>query len=497
MKQESDSKPLQEVQKYFVDPRHPESAEDLAQFSADAIRVMAEIYATGGRIDDMSLNTQEWLTTHEDMVDRLKGVLGNVLAEESQTRRFDEKFMGQIHPQGSKIAALGNLIAAYMNTNTVVCEVSKSENKMESEVLNWFADLFGYDKQEFSGNVVSGGTTANMTALWAAREKKKMELEEQKMHAKPLYVVGTQMAHYSIAKACNMLEMQFVEVPSDHFKTDPNAMEKTIQEIQKKGGAVVALIGLAGETETGLIDDLDALADIAVKHGVHFHVDAAYGGPFILSNSKELFDGIHRADSITVDPHKLMFTDYPSGVILFKDKRVQMLIEKNMKERARYLLKTGTQCDTSARNYGMSRVEGSMGSAGVISTWATIQLLQKEGLSALLNHTLDMTKYAYDKVNASSVLRALHKPEINTLLIGLSQDIKDAFSKEEYNAIVDEARSRLEKAMGYYVSCNNEVDEGWNAFRLVPTHPYSTNTDVEILLTHLEREVVELLEEND
>ena len=79
--------------------------------------------------------------------------------------------MGQIHPQGSKIGILCNFIAAYMNTNTIVKDVSSSEHAMEHEVLDWCAKLFGYDPNNASGNVVSGGTTANIAAMWVAREK--------------------------------------------------------------------------------------------------------------------------------------------------------------------------------------------------------------------------------------------------------------------------------------------------------------------------------------
>ena len=121
----------------------------------------------------------------------------------------------------------------------------------------------------------------------------------------------------------------------------------------------MAIVGLAGETETGMIDDLHGLADVAKKNGVYFHVDAAYGGPFILSRVGHLLQDINQADSITVDPHKLLYTPYQAGAILFKDKRNHMLIEKGMRQQARYLLRNevrqGHLDEDVIRNFGMSR----------------------------------------------------------------------------------------------------------------------------------------------
>ena len=132
-------KSLEDIKKYFVDPNNVDIAEDLAELSGDAIRVMAQIYAHGGDIEQIPTKYRDWLKNSKEDPENLRSVLGLVLSEESKTRRFDSRFMGQIHPQGNKIGILGNLIAAYMNTNMIFEGVSQSETQMEKESIQWLA----------------------------------------------------------------------------------------------------------------------------------------------------------------------------------------------------------------------------------------------------------------------------------------------------------------------------------------------------------------------
>lgn len=479
---------IQQIRKLFVAPDGTNKMQ-YAKLAALVAKSLAEIYS--GEFDtkvDFGL-----------VNGNIKDVLNQVLNRESRTRRFNEKFMGQIHPQGNIVGILSSFIAAHMNTNTIVKEVSQSEHHMEHEVLDWLAhEMFHYDRNKYSGNVVSGGTMANFTALAVAKEKmaRNPNGTRRSLFGRRFVVLGTEFCHYSVTKACHVLgtdSIEFEQVKSKNFRTDCDDLEKAIMRIKKLGEVeILAIIGLAGETETGTIDDLDKLADIAEKYQIYLHVDAAYGGPFILSRIGKRFSGINRADSIAVDPHKLLYTPYPAGVILFKNKFDHVLIQQT----ARYLengLQDGVLGRRSQRNFGFAgRLEGSMGASGVISTWATIKLLGKDGMSTLLNHTLDLTNHAYELVNQSKYLRAVLEPEINTLLIGLKPEVLDIVG-EGASDLLDLARHRLEKDYGYYVSFNADVDRGQAALRMVPMHPYSKDTDVESLINLLEKEIINLL----
>src|SRR5581483_10866062 len=212
---------LEKLKGYFIDPTSMDNSQ-LASLVGDTLQVMAEVYATGGRIDGMDTTWRRWLNEVSHDPQDLHETIGLVLRNEAATRRFDQKFAGQIHPQGNIVGIIGQFIGTYMNTNSVVAEVSKAENSMEREVVEWLAETFGYNKTESSGNIVVGGTTANIAAMWVAREKLLAEgrREGKHLNGKGLYVLSTELAHYSIKKACDMLGLHLVEVPSRDFKTD-------------------------------------------------------------------------------------------------------------------------------------------------------------------------------------------------------------------------------------------------------------------------------------
>ncbi len=488
---------IEGIRELFVDPtgeRRPELSK-LASIAAD---VMQQIYATGGNIEKMPEMTERWLKENAHGGSRdtngtgsLEKVLGQILAREAGTRRFDHKFFGQIHPQGSQIGILANFIAAYMNTNTVYNGVSKAENLMEEESLDWMADMFGYDRNKFSGNIVTGGTEANETAFWVAREWaiNQFHLKDSVSNGFKLYVVGSEAKHYSVVKACNKLGMTYVQIPEKGLKTDVMQMQKTLSELDYKTGRVALVLGIAGGTETGMIDNLEVLADIAERYGAHFHVDAAYGGPYILTKERFRFAGINRADSITMDPHKMLYTPYASGVVLFKDKNRHAIITSDFLNNAGYLeneeyRKAGTKM-ARGRSYGSSRSSGSMSSAGAISTWATMKLLGNEGIKTILDHTLKLTESAYERVNGSPVLFPLHKPELNTLLVGINNR---TLTNEQNNFLVDQAINHAGER-GYYISSDDEITHGRKIFRFLAMHPYSTENNVHELFDLLEESI--------
>jgi glutamate/tyrosine decarboxylase-like PLP-dependent enzyme len=498
MSQELETKPktLEEVRKNFVDPKNPQSAEDLAQLGSDAIKAMAQIYATGGEIEKMCPETKKWLQNPRNSDCNLQRVVGTVLQRESKTRRFDHRFMGQIHPQGNKVGIIANLVAAYMNTNRIFSGVSPAEGKMEEASLKWLSKMFGYASEKSGGNLTTGGTEANIEALWIAREK---VLDGQHTdvfeNTQPMYVFVSDQRHYSIDKACKMLGLQLITVKSRNFKVDLHDLDEKVWKVKMNNGLPVAIIGIAGETETGMVEDLQGIAKIAKEYGVFFHVDAAYGGPFILSRKGDLFAGIAEADSITVDPHKMLYTPYPAGAILFKNKEDHFFISKV--HEARYLRDL------------TPRVVGSMSSAGAISTWATIKLFGAEGIKSMLNHTLDLADVAFNRVCQSKVLRPLYKPELNTLLMGLTMEFKE---KLRAKGLTDEAVSdnivgnRDKNIVGIeeevygrmkpgdsYIAINSKTDLDpitnykFPAFRYIGMHPYTTTEDVEKAISDLEK----------
>jgi glutamate/tyrosine decarboxylase-like PLP-dependent enzyme len=191
----------------------------------------------------------------------------------------------------------------------------------------------------------------------------------------------------------------------------------------------------------------------------------------------------------------MMWTPYVAGAVLFKDKTKHALVQNG----ARYLqvsTNKGLTGRQSERNFGLSaRGEGSMGPGGVIATWATIKLFGKEGLASLLDHTLDMTEYAYARVGGSEVLRARQELELNEFLIGLNlqNEVLGGLSRERYNEIMLLAKVYADQALGTYISLNEDIDGGRHAWRFIVVHPYTTEADIEELLGNLEDTVTRLV----
>jgi glutamate/tyrosine decarboxylase-like PLP-dependent enzyme len=164
----------------------------------------------------------------------------------------------------------------------------------------------------------------------------------------------------------------------------------------------------------------------------------------------------------------MFYTPYESGVILFKDKSRHSLITEDFIKNAGYLedetvRKSGNQMERG-RSYGNSRPSGSMGSGPAISTWATMKLFGNIGIRTILNHTLELTDQAYQRAERSDVLKPLHKPELNTLLVSLQDSIflsKDANNQLINNAIKYAARR------GYYISSDDEITHGRKILRFL------------------------------
>lgn len=262
----------------------------------------------------------------------LEAYLNSLTADMRGARRFDHKSMAQLHPTDNIPATLGHWASLLRNNNTIIGDVSPVESRYERESVDWMIlHIAGWDVETGSGSLVNGGTSANLAALFVAREA----LTEQGWDGmSKVSILANEMAHYSIKKAAGILApngiIEVVNIPflGNSLVMDTDALAKQVQEEKEKGRRIMAIVGIAGETETGLIEDLDRVADIARSNEIYFHIDAAYGGPFRLSRVGSKFGALSLADSITCDPHKYMWVPYAAGAVLFRDASLHNMIAK-------------------------------------------------------------------------------------------------------------------------------------------------------------------------
>ncbi len=229
--------------------------------------------------------------------------------------------LGYIPGGGIYYSALGDYLADITNRFAGVFFASPGAVRMENMLVRWLAGILGYPENA-GGNLTSGGSIANLIAIVTARDT--MNVKTRNTRRSVIYL--SRQVHHSVDKAIRIagLKEAIVRyVPLDEcFRMIPSELERQIVADKKRKLNPVLVIASAGTTDVGAIDPLVEIGEIARRHHLWYHVDAAYGGFFILTKEgKEKLRGIEASDSVVIDPHKGLFLPYGLGVVLVKDRK--------------------------------------------------------------------------------------------------------------------------------------------------------------------------------
>lgn len=227
--------------------------------------------------------------------------------------------LGYIPGGGVYPSALGDYLAAVSNKYAGIFFSSPGSVRMENQLIRWLCEMMGYPASAL-GNLTSGGSIANLIAITTARDFKNIRSKEVEKTA--IYL--THQTHHCVQKAlriAGLAEAQLRYVPMDeHFRMDVSGLREMIRQDITNGLNPFLVVASAGTTDTGALDPLNEIADVAQEYDLWYHVDAAYGGFFILVEEfKSKFKGIERSDSLAIDPHKGLFLPFGIGVILVKN----------------------------------------------------------------------------------------------------------------------------------------------------------------------------------
>jgi aromatic-L-amino-acid decarboxylase len=214
-------------------------------------------------------------------------------------------------------SAVADLIADSVNRYVGVWAAAPGLAQIETNVVRWFAEIVGYPPSSL-GLLTSGGSLANFTALVTARRER---LPEDFLKG---VIYASDQTHHSVQKAALLAGFPVAavrEVPTDAaFRMDLGALRVAVRRDRDAGRTPFLVVGNAGTTNTGAVDDLAALADVCAAESLWLHVDAAYGGFFLLTErGRRAMRGIERADSVTLDPHKGLFLPYGTGALVVRD----------------------------------------------------------------------------------------------------------------------------------------------------------------------------------
>ncbi|HZU44166.1 MAG TPA: aminotransferase class V-fold PLP-dependent enzyme [Terriglobales bacterium] len=240
--------------------------------------------------------------------------LGDVL---NHSRPPSPRFFGYVLGSGEPVAAIADLLTSVLNQNVTAWRSSPAAVTIEHTVVGWLAEAIGC--KGFSGSLTGGGSPANLMGLAMAREKIAPANERG---AQGGVVYASEEVHMSIGKSVALLgigreNLRLIPV-DDAFRMRTKELEAAIQSDVQTGKTPIAVVASAGTVNTGAIDPLRELADIAHRHGAWLHVDGAYGALAAIA-APEKFAALNLADSLSLDPHKWLYQPLDCGCLLFRD----------------------------------------------------------------------------------------------------------------------------------------------------------------------------------
>lgn len=407
-----------------------------------------------------------------------------------------------------------------LNQNLVKVETSKAFTPMERQVLamihrlvydrdDAFYGRWMHDPRHALGAFCSGGTVANITALWAARNRlcgpsgefrgiarEGLAKALRHLDCAGLAVLVSRRAHYSLGKAVDLLGIgrdNLVAVETDeNSRIDLQRLREHSRRLQGEGMRVLALVGIGGTTETGNVDPLEAMADFAEELNCHFHVDSAWGGPTLFSRTyRPLLRGIERADSVTIDAHKQLYVPMGAGMVVFKDPETLASIEHH----AAYIIRRGS------KDLGSHTLEGSRPGMAML-VHAGLSIIGRKGYELLMDGGIERARRFAGMIESHPDFELVTVPELNILTYRyvpawLQQALSraDGETARQVNArldrIIETIQKRQRAAGNSFVSRTRLAlpryqNEPIIVFRSVLANPLTTD---EILAKVLEEQV--------
>ena len=318
-------------------------------------------------------------------------------------RRFLAYVLGP--PNG--IAPFAEAVAAALNQNCNFWQLSPAASVIERKVVSWLGSLFGYPETA-GGILTSGGSMANLMALSVAmHEKAPIDLRKAGLSslASPLVVYTSAEAHRSVEKGAAIfgLGLDHVrKIPVDaDFRLKVDLLEKAIDDDRQAGATPFCVVAAAGTVNTGAIDSIGDIADLCTHENLWLHVDGAYGALFILSDQmKDRLFSCGRADSIALDPHKLLFAPLEAGCLIVRNRDK---LRDTFHFTSSYLTVENDPLLTNFLEYGPQLSRGFK----AFKIWCSLQVFGVQAFRTAADRMLELARYMAARVTAEPVLELL------------------------------------------------------------------------------------------
>jgi putative pyridoxal-dependent aspartate 1-decarboxylase len=448
---------LEYLRKLFI---MPDSPDKFIEFGHELLKMIHDFFQEKGGIHS-SITLPELSrifdqTSVPEGPELIKDVLGDIKSKviDHSVKVGSPYYIGHMISAVPYFMILIEMIIAALNQNQVKIETAKASSFVERELIAWLHRLaFNRTEKYYEkniqnprialGNVTSDGTLANLTAFLVAREKAfppdgpfpgprvaGMDRALRHYGYQRGVIIVSARGHYSIKKAANLLglgEENVLVIPVDSCnRIDLKKLKRKIRSLEEAPSddrtKVIAIVGIAGTTETGNVDPLWELGKVARQVGAHFHVDACWGGSALLVDEyRPLFKGIDLADSVSIDAHKLLYCPMTMGVVLFRNEKDLNTIRHS----SQYIIRRNS-VDT-----GRFTIEGSRPFA-CLKPWAALKIIGRQGYRLLFKGAYESTATLKKILDHCGNFETLNLPELFILTYRfIPRKVRDELIKSE------------------------------------------------------------------
>jgi L-2,4-diaminobutyrate decarboxylase len=333
----------------------------------------------------------------------------------------------------------------------------------ERAAVRWLCDIVGYPQQAH-GTFVSGGSMANLSALVAARHERVAAGRPM-----PSIIVAGAGAHASVAAAAAIMGCTLVQAGPRDGALRAADLAPVLNELDADD--VVAVVASAGATNSGTVDALDEVAAACASHRIWLHVDAAYGGAALLvPASRPVFEGIDRADSVTIDPHKWLFTPFDCAAVLYRDPQVARAAHRQTADYLESAQDVGTDNPADYAVHLTRRARG-------LPVWASVVANGTDAYRRAVESCLSTARYAAERIAASPVLELVAEPQLSVVL----------FRRRGWTPTAHQQWSHDARSHGLALVTPTSFG-GETVLRFCFVNPRTAPLDVDLVLASVERE---------
>jgi glutamate/tyrosine decarboxylase-like PLP-dependent enzyme len=437
-------------------------------------------------------------------LEALTGACAEVFRQSRQNGH--PRMFGYVASPATPVGAFASLAAAALNSNVTSWRSAPGPTEVERTSVRWLAELIGFKGEGLNegcgGLLTSGGSMANLNALFVAHRAQAQDASRKGLWGEraPATVYASDQVHLSIPKAADILGFgreQVRVVPSDEsFRVDARLLRERVEADTHKGLRPFCVVASAGTVSTGAVDDLSEVASVAQAHSLWFHVDGAYGALAASTNAKRaLFKGIEAADSVSLDPHKWLYTPLGAGCLLFREPERARAAFAGTEEGYIKVFEREEAEAFAFWDYGteLSRP------FRALKVWATLRYYGARRLAAAIEEDCALAEYMAARVRAAEDFELLAPVTLGICCFRYAttaarRELEDEEKRAETNARLDSLNERVmhrvQRGGEAYVS--NAILRGRFALRASITNYRTTRRDIDLTLEVIRRAAHEL-----